>query len=39
VDRNVSATFTDITFNRTCSEKKPTPVNHSSWGRVKVLYR
>ena len=39
VDRNVTATFTDITFTPTCVLKKPTPVNHSSWGRVKVIYR
>ena len=39
VDRNVTADFTDITFTKTCVEKKPTPTTTSSWGRLKVLYR
>ena len=39
VDRDVTGTFTDITFTKTCVEKKPTPANETSWGRLKVLYR
>jgi len=39
VDRTVTATFSDITFDKTCVDKKPTPANATSWGRLKVLYR
>ena len=39
VDRNVTAEFTNITFDKTCVEKKPTPTKSSSWGQLKVLYR
>ena len=39
VDRNVMAEFTNITFEKTCVEKKPTPTKSSSWGQLKVLYR
>jgi hypothetical protein len=39
VDRTVTADFTDITFEKTCVEKKPTPTLNSTWGHLKVLYR